>query len=105
MRHAKMTNLLTKNLKIEEIWLENESSNHSVPIGSETHFKLFLVSADFQGQSRVERQRLIQTLLADEFSQGLHALTMRLLTPQERLAQGPENFISPECRGGSKAKS
>ena len=82
--------------------VENESHMHNVPKGSETHFKVLVVSAAFDGMSRVDRQRKINGLLKDEFASGLHALTMRALTPSEGDAAA-EGFVSPACLGGSKA--
>jgi BolA protein len=82
--------------------LINESHNHSVPKNSETHFKLVLVSESFKGQSRVQRQRKIYEILSEELKNGVHALTMRLLTPEEYSKENLNNFESPECRGGSK---
>lgn len=49
----------------------------------ETHFRLTLVCEKFDGLSRIDRQRLINDLLADEFQKGLHALQMKLYSPQE----------------------
>lgn len=101
MRHLKINQIINNKLNIAEIYLEDESHNHSGK-KVETHFKLFLVSDDFKGLNRVSRQRLINDLLKSEFEDGLHALTMRLLTPEERVTQGPEDFISPACRGSKK---
>lgn len=44
----------------------------------ETHFHLTLVSEKFEGLSRIDRQRLVNDLLSDEFKNGLHALQMKL---------------------------
>ena len=88
---------------LEPIFVElvNESHNHSVPKNSETHFKLLLVSEFFQGLNRVQRQRKIYDLLSDELKNGVHALTMRLLTPEE-YSKEQAAFVSPNCHGGSK---
>lgn len=51
--------------------------------GGETHFRLLVVSARFEGQSRVARQRLVYQALADEIAGGVHALAMTTLTPSE----------------------
>lgn len=88
--------------------LVNESHNHSAPKNSisknnETHFKLLLVSESFQGLNRVQRQRKIYELLSDELKNGVHALTMRLLTPEEYSSEKESKaFTSPNCHGGSK---
>lgn len=92
-----------KSLNPDFVELTNESHNHSVPKNSETHFKLLLVSELFQGMNRVQRQRRIYDLLADELKNGVHALTMRLLTPEEYSKEQPA-FVSPNCHGGSKNK-
>ncbi len=49
----------------------------------ETHFSVRLVSARFEGKSRVERQRLVYAALDAEFKAGLHALSVTALTPAE----------------------
>ncbi len=51
--------------------------------GGDSHFRVRIVAAAFTGQSRVERQRLINGLLADEFASGLHALSLTTQTPDE----------------------
>jgi BolA protein len=81
--------------------VENESHMHNVPKGSETHFKVLVVSPAFDGLGRLDRQRKVNALLADEFKSGLHALTMRTLTPAEGDVAG--DFASPPCLGGSKS--
>ncbi|HEV2362842.1 MAG TPA: BolA family protein [Caulobacteraceae bacterium] len=51
--------------------------------GGESHFAVRVCSAAFAGLSRLERQRLVNHLLADEFAAGLHALTLEARTPDE----------------------
>ncbi len=51
--------------------------------GGETHFRLDVVSAVFEGKSRVERHRMVNALLDDAFKRGLHALALRARTPGE----------------------
>ena len=51
--------------------------------GGETHYEVTVVSSRFSGQSRVARQRSVYALLGNEFSAGLHALSVRALTPEE----------------------
>ena len=77
----------------------NESHKHGA--GQETHFKLVVVSADFNGLRPVARHQKVYALLADEMKQGLHALALHLFTPEEWAEAGlaPD---SPACRGGSK---
>ena len=51
--------------------------------GGDSHFKVLIVADVFDGRSRVDRQRLVNGLLADEFAAGLHALSLTTLTPDE----------------------
>ena len=51
--------------------------------GGETHFRIDVVSAAFEGKSRVERHRIVNAVLADAFARGLHALALRARTPAE----------------------
>lgn len=81
----------------------NESHMHSVAPGSETHFKVLVVSAAFEGLGPVERHRRIHAVLAVELAGGVHALTLRALTPAQWEKEGGAGFASPKCLGGSKA--
>lgn len=79
----------------------NESYMHSVPPGSETHFKVVLASAQFAGKRQVQRHQAIYACLAEELQSGVHALALHTLSPEEWQASShvPE---SPQCLGGSK---
>lgn len=82
--------------------VENESHKHNVPANSETHFKVTLVSAAFEGQGKVKRHQAIYGLLAEELSGGVHALALHLFTPAEWAETGQASPESPNCLGGSK---
>lgn len=78
----------------------NESGNHNVPPGSESHFKVIIVSDEFEGQRLITRHRSVNTLLADELATVVHALALHTYTPREwhsNFGTAPE---SPRCRGG-----
>ncbi len=80
----------------------NESNNHNVPPGSESHFKVVLVSDEFDGKTLVARHRLINQALRDELQTKIHALALHTFTSsewQEKQAMAPE---SPPCLGGAK---
>ena len=57
--------------------------------GGETHFNVEVVADAFAGKSRLERQRWVHQILADELAGTVHALSLRLFTPEEaaRLTQ------------------
>ena len=65
----------------------DESARHAGHAGArpegETHFRVEVVSAAFQGLSRVARQRLIHQALAEELEGPIHALSLSALTPEE----------------------
>lgn len=71
--------------------LKNESQKHAkhieqmdgVEFTGETHYKLIMVSSEFNGKSRIDRQRMIMDLLKDEFSSGLHALEIKVKAADE----------------------
>lgn len=55
--------------------------------GGESHFNLEVVSTAFEGKGRVERQRMINALLAEELAGPVHALSIRARTPAEDAAK------------------
>lgn len=81
--------------------VENESHQHSVPPGSETHFAVVVVSDAFAGLSLVARHRKVNDAVRPLFAEGLHALRIRASTPAEFGAQ-PHTAAAPPCLGGSK---
>jgi acid stress-induced BolA-like protein IbaG/YrbA len=57
--------------------------------GDGHHFEAVIVSAQFTGKNRVQRQQMINAVLRPYFDSGeLHALSMKTLTPEEWSAQG-----------------
>lgn len=81
----------------------NESGNHRVPPGSESHFKVVLVAQAFEGERLVGRHRRVNATLGEELAGPVHALALHTYTPTEwraRVAAAPE---SPACAGASKA--
>lgn len=52
--------------------------------GGETHFRVEIEAAAFAGLSRLERQRRVHAILAEELAGGVHALSMALSAPGER---------------------
>ena len=79
----------------------NESGNHNVPPGSESHFRVTLVSEAFDGEKLIARHRAVNKALADELAGPVHALALHTYTPAEWAERGgtPE---SPPCLGGGR---
>ena len=78
---------LTAAFAPEALSVTDESAHHAghagAQPGGETHFNVRIVSAQFTGLTRVERQRRIYAALEAEFRAGLHALSLKALTPAE----------------------
>lgn len=80
----------------------NESHMHSVPPGSESHFKVVVVSPQFDGKRQLARHQLIYGLLAEELAGGVHALALHTYSGAEWQAREQSAPESPACMGGSK---
>jgi BolA-like protein 1 len=88
--HPQSSSKLTHALHPTSITLNNESHKHAGHSGNptgapdaETHFRLDIVSDQFEGNSLVQRHRQIYGLLEAEFAAGLHALAIKAKTPSE----------------------
>jgi BolA protein len=70
-----------------EVAVADDSAQHAGHAGArpggETHYSVAVVSPAFTGLSRVARSRAVHAVLAEEFAAGLHALALRLHTPEE----------------------
>ncbi len=55
--------------------------------GGETHFRVSMIAAAFEGLSRVERQRRVYDTLAEELDGPVHALALRLNAPEPSESQ------------------
>ncbi|QTR49190.1 BolA family protein [Candidatus Thiothrix anitrata] len=80
----------------------NESHMHNVAPGSESHFKVTLVSSQFNGKMLIARHRLINGILAEELNGKIHALALHTLTPDEYFERAGKVADSPLCMGGGK---
>lgn len=93
----------------------NESFMHSVPKGSQTHFKIFVVSSKFQGVMPVQRHRLVygwtkpfmrsaEASPSDiDYFHKIHALSIVAKTPDEwEREKDTISKRSPACLGGEK---
>ena len=86
---------LTEALAPERLEIEDDSWRHAghhheggmdARPGGESHFNLTVVSAAFEGQGRLARQRAVLGTLAEEMAGSVHALSIRALTPAEAAA-------------------
>lgn len=79
----------------------NESDGHNVPPGSETHFKVVIVSDQFESKRPVARHQMIYAELGAELQGGVHALALHTFTELEWRDRDQQAPGSPPCRGGS----
>jgi BolA protein len=102
-RKERIEQKLASNLTPLHLEVTDESHMHSVPEGAESHFKVVVVSDRFDRSKLVARHRLVNDLMKDELSAGLHALALHTWTAQEWFEKGGVARESPPCLGGSKA--
>lgn len=82
---AALVGKLQAALAPESLEVIDESAGHQGHAGArpggETHFRVEIVSQAFAGLSRVERQRLVYRILADELAGPVHALSVAARLP------------------------
>jgi BolA protein len=83
MMHARLTAALAP----ERLAIHDDSARHAGHAGArpegETHFTVEIVSRQFDGLDRVQRQRLVHGALAAELAGPVHALSLVCRTPAE----------------------
>ena len=82
-----ITRKLTEAFAPESLRVVDESHRHEGHAGhrpgEQTHFRVYIVADAFQGKSRIERHRMINTVLAGELRGGVHALAIHAAAPGE----------------------
>ena len=98
---------LESHLDIYLLEVINESPYHQVPEGSETHFRVLIVSKDFKGLSTVKRHQKVYQILKEELKGPVHAFSQRTLTPEEWETIDSPAQPSPPCqkRGRDSSQS
>jgi stress-induced morphogen len=94
-RADRIRDALTQAFAPAILQIQDDSARHAghsgAPAGGQSHYSVLMVSAAFQGISRVARSRLVHEALAAEFGAteqgGMHALALTLRTPEEYAAQ------------------
>jgi BolA protein len=78
---------LSKTYTPQDLLITDESHLHEGHSGAspegETHFRVHMVAALFEGMSRIDRQRHVLECLAEELQGPVHALALKLQSPQE----------------------
>lgn len=104
MRVQETIELKLQSLRPEFLEVVNESHRHNVPSGSESHFKVTIVSDEFKGKKLLARHRIINHVLADELVHIIHALTLHPMTIAEWHDKNGKTNDSPPCLGGSRSE-
>lgn len=81
----------------------NESYKHNVPAGSESHFKVVVVSDKFEGVPLIQRHRMVNALLEEELKNDIHALSIQAKTPMQ-WENNSTITATPNCLGGDKKR-
>jgi len=78
---------LSHSLGLHSLVVTDESASHAghagARSGGESHFRVEMVAKAFSGLSRIERQRMVYGLLAEELAGSVHALELKLHAPEE----------------------
>lgn len=104
MKTKKLIETKLQPLRPQFLEVTNESHKHNVAEGSESHFKVTIVSENFNGKILLARHRMVNNILADELTQSIHALVLHTMTNEEWLKKNGTTNNSPPCLGGSISK-
>ena len=79
--------ILTEHFSPVELQIIDDSAKHAGHSGAdprgESHFSVLVVSEKFEGQNRVNRQRLVYGALDTLLKERVHALALKTMTPDE----------------------
>jgi len=88
MRVAEIINKkLTESLSPTLLDINDDSHKHAGHAGArpegESHFSVTIVSKNFEGKSRIQRQRMVYKALSKEMTGIIHALALQTHAPSE----------------------
>ena len=92
---SQIINTLSSSMNLSSLKIINESFMHNVPAGSESHFKIVIVTNDFNNLSSIKRHKLIYKTL-DHLMSKIHALSIHAFN-EEEFKLNPVILDSPEC--------
>lgn len=96
--------LIEKKLRLAfaPIYLDvvDETYRHKVPIYSESHFNVVVVSNHFISKRWLTRHRSIYSVLSKEFEAGMYALALHAYTLKEWTQKQNKLLDAPLCCGG-----
>ena len=91
----KIINTLNDCMDIFSLKILNESFMHNVPEDAESHFKIVIVSNDFNDLSLMQRHKLVYKHLGS-IMDDIHALSIQSFNEVE-FKPNPTILDSPEC--------
>jgi BolA protein len=91
----KIINTLNDCMDIFSLKILNESFMHNVPEDAESHFKIVIVSNDFNNLSHIKRHKLVYKYL-DTIMDDIHAISIQSFN-EEEFKLNPTVLDSPEC--------
>ncbi len=82
-RKKRIIKILEEKLQPSRLFVDDQSHLHEGHAGieknsNETHFFIEIVSEKFREKNKIDRHRLVNQLLVEEFDTGLHALELKL---------------------------
>ena len=92
---SQIVNTLKTSMDLSSLKLSYESFMHNVPEGSESHFKIVIVSQDFLNLTMIQRHKLVYKKL-DNLMTEIHALSIHAFDENE-FKLNPIILDSPEC--------
>ena len=86
-RKTKIENLILKNYEPEFFSVIDVSEQHrghqNFREDVESHFEIIIVSEKFQNLNRIDRHRMVNQSLREEFSSNLHSVIIKTYTSEE----------------------
>jgi len=76
---------IERELAPQALEIADDSAKHAGHAGAREggHYQVRVVSAAFRGRSQLERHRLVYAAVASLMGQGVHALSISALSPDE----------------------
>ena len=86
-RKLRIEQVLSNSLDISLISVKDVSEEHrghnSFKEGVESHFDIMIVSKKFYNKSKIQRHRLVNETLKEEYLSDLHSVTLKLFSLEE----------------------
>ena len=93
---------LLASFDVQHLEVVCDSHKHNVPAGTEIHFSVVIVTAEFDGKMLIARHRMVNAALVEQFAAGIHALSIHAYTPAQWAKKNDQDQKvpeSPDCLG------